>query len=54
MHAHYNLLTSIVCLLVLEFGQEDYLVELVSFVLGVQVSFLSFSFLIIVRKCMFV
>jgi len=36
---HYNLLTSIVCLLVLEFGQEDHLVELVSFVLGIQVGF---------------
>ncbi|XP_066918640.1 protein EFR3 homolog B-like [Clytia hemisphaerica] len=33
---HYNLLTNIVCLLVLEFGQEDYLVELVAFVLGIQ------------------
>ena len=37
---HYNLLTNIVCLLVLEFGQEDYLVELVAFVLGIQVGVL--------------
>lgn len=35
---HYVLLTEIICLLVLEFGQEDYLVELVAFVLGVQVN----------------
>ena len=41
---HYTLLTTLVCLLVLEFGQEDYLVELVGFVLGIQVLLLLFFF----------